>query len=206
MGVSRGAMGLLTALIFLSGCGFMVRPSAIGQNEIEQAEGRYILNLRADYTEASSIFTGKPIWPIDPIIQIIGLFVPRKGKLSEVSFTVTDSGSEFDVFVPRLVRLAETRARGLYKNFLRIEVKQLRKEKGVDLIYWYEPLYPHFEYSSAQITVVDNALDVRVSCPDVCSLEIFEDLFEKNPIAPLSPKAKRNWEELKARLQQKSDD
>lgn len=33
-----------------------------------------------------------------------------------------------------------------------------------------------------------------------CDRELLENLFEKDPVAPLSPQAKTNWEELKSRF------
>lgn len=46
----------------------------------------------------------------------------------------------------------------------------------------------------------DGTIKVRLGCFVACDRELLESLFERDPIAPLSPQARKNYETLKARL------
>lgn len=205
MHTSKLITSLFVCLVLFSGCGLVRFTTDIGESKVEQVEGKYIVDLRAEYIESPSFFNnaGPSRIPIEPIVQIIGLFVPRKFEvLFEVSFTVQDNNVESGVLAERIAKLIEARAKKMENDFLRLELESL--PNGINFKYWYGDRYRQSGMSIARIKNLGGVLHVKLLCSFACDTEILKDLLEKNPIAPLSPKAKKNWEELKSRLRQKN--
>lgn len=153
----------------------------------EFVAGQFITKLNVRYGMMPSPIMGMPI------IGIFDIFLWNKEEMLEISFTIQDNDQPINLVADRVYTIIKKYA-GIDHKFIKPDLENF--SDGISPRY----LYYKAGTPAAIITAKDKSLDILLKCPYACDIEALKDFFEKRPIAFLSPKAIKNWEELKSRF------